>query len=100
MSDASHGGSVRAIFYALGANFGIAVSKFVAAAWTGSGSMLAEGIHSSADCINQLLLLLGMKEAKDRVEAAPKAVMEKVTREAAAKAKEALEAAGVAVSVK
>ena len=64
MSDASHGGSVRAIFYALGANFGIAVSKFVAAAWTGSGSMLAEGIHSSADCINQLLLLLGMKEAK------------------------------------
>lgn len=62
----SHGseGSVRAIFYALGANFGIAVSKFVAASWTGSGSMLAEAIHSSADCANQLLLLLGMREAK------------------------------------
>ncbi len=43
---------------------------------------------------------LGLKEAKDLVEAAPKAVLERVTREAAAKAKEALEAAGAAVSVK
>lgn len=56
-------GSVRAIFYALGANFGIALSKYGAAWWTGSGSMLAEAIHSTADCVNQLLLLLGMKEA-------------------------------------
>ena len=62
----SHGkeGSVRAILYALAANFGIAVSKFGAAWWTNSGSMLAEAIHSTADCVNQLLLLLGMKEAK------------------------------------
>ncbi len=60
----SHEGSTKAIFYALGANFGIALSKFGAAWWTGSGSMLAEAIHSSADCANQLLLLLGMKEAK------------------------------------
>lgn len=62
----SHGseGSVRAILYALGANGGIAVSKFAAATWTGSGSMLAEAIHSTADCANQLLLLLGMKQAK------------------------------------
>ena len=43
---------------------------------------------------------LGLKEAKDLVEAAPKAVLEKVTRDAAAKAKEALEAAGASVSVK
>lgn len=57
-------GSVRAILYALGANFGIAVAKFGAAWWTHSGSMLAEAIHSTADCVNQLLLLLGMKEAK------------------------------------
>lgn len=57
-------GSVRAILYALGANFGIAVSKFGAAWWTNSGSMLAEAIHSTADCVNQLLLLLGMREAK------------------------------------
>jgi len=62
----SHGseGSVRAIFYALGANLGIAVAKYAAAVWTGSGSMLAEAIHSTADCVNQLLLLLGMREAK------------------------------------
>jgi len=57
-------GAIRAILYALGANFGIAVSKFGAAWWTNSGSMLAEAIHSTADCVNQLLLLLGMKEAK------------------------------------
>ena len=43
---------------------------------------------------------LGLKEAKDLVEAAPKPVLEKVTRDAAAKAKEALEAAGASVSVK
>lgn len=43
---------------------------------------------------------LGLKEAKDLVEAAPKPVLEKVTRDVAAKAKEALEAAGAAVSVK
>lgn len=56
--------SVRAILYALAANFGIAVSKFAAAWWTNSGSMLAEAIHSTADCVNQLLLLFGMKEAR------------------------------------
>jgi large subunit ribosomal protein L7/L12 len=43
---------------------------------------------------------LGLKEAKDLVEAAPKAVLEKVARDVAAKAKEALEAAGAAVTVK
>ncbi|MCF8149177.1 MAG: cation diffusion facilitator family transporter [Burkholderiaceae bacterium] len=60
----SSDGSVRAIYYALGANFGIAVSKFIAAFWTGSGSMLAEAIHSTADCANQVLLLLGLKQAR------------------------------------
>ena len=43
---------------------------------------------------------LGLKEAKDLVEAAPKPVLEKVNKEAAEKAKEALEAAGATVSVK
>ena len=43
---------------------------------------------------------LGLKEAKDLVEGTPKAVLEKVTKEAADKAKEALEAAGASVSVK
>jgi large subunit ribosomal protein L7/L12 len=46
------------------------------------------------------LTSLGLKEAKDLVEAAPKVVLEKVTRDVAAKAKDALEAAGAAVSVK
>lgn len=46
------------------------------------------------------LTSLGLKEAKDLVDAAPKAVLEKVTKEAAAKAKEVLEAAGATVSVK
>jgi large subunit ribosomal protein L7/L12 len=43
---------------------------------------------------------LGLKEAKDLVEAAPTAVLEKVTKEAAEKAKEALEGAGAKVSLK
>jgi large subunit ribosomal protein L7/L12 len=43
---------------------------------------------------------LGLKEAKDLVDGAPKAVLEKATKEAAAKAKEALEGAGATVTVK
>ena len=46
------------------------------------------------------LTSLGLKEAKDLVEGAPKAVVEKVNKEAAEKAKAALEAAGAKVSVK
>jgi len=61
----SHGAdSSKAIFFALVANGAIAASKFGAAVITGSGSMLAEAVHSTADCGNQLLLLLGMKRAK------------------------------------
>ncbi|MCE9637268.1 MAG: cation diffusion facilitator family transporter [Planctomycetes bacterium] len=55
----SAGGSRKVVLMALGANFGIAVSKLVAAVFTGSGSMMAEAIHSFADCGNQGLLLLG-----------------------------------------
>ena len=60
-------GSTRAIFYALGANGGIAIAKFVAATLTGSGAMLAEAIHSLADCVNQVFLLIGLKQAKKPV---------------------------------
>jgi len=61
---AGHGNSLRAIFYALGANIGIFAAKAVAAAMTGSGAMIAEAVHSLADCGNQGLLLLGIKRAK------------------------------------
>ena len=57
-------GAVRAILYALAANAGIAAAKGGAAFWTGSGAMLAETIHSVADCANQVLLLLGLKRSQ------------------------------------
>jgi cation diffusion facilitator family transporter len=56
--------STRAVLLALAANGAIAAAKYTAAALTGSGAMLAEAVHSTADCGNQLLLLLGMKRAK------------------------------------
>ncbi|BCT91272.1 transporter [Lysobacter helvus] len=61
---AGSGDSSRAILFALGANFAIACAKGVAAFFTGSSAMLAETVHSLADCGNQLLLLLGMKQAR------------------------------------
>ena len=65
-----HGDSTRAIFFALGANFAIALAKGVAAFVTGSGAMLAETVHSFADCGNQLLLLYGQKRARRPPDAA------------------------------
>ncbi len=56
--------SLRSIFFALGANFAIALSKTAGAVFTGSASMLAEAIHSFADCGNQALLIWGLKEAR------------------------------------
>ena len=55
--------SIKSILYALFANLAIAVAKFGAAFWTGSGAMMAEAIHSVADSCNQLLLLFGMKQS-------------------------------------
>lgn len=57
-------GSKRAIIAALLANTGIAITKFIAAAISGSAAMFAEGIHSLADTGNQILLLLGGRRAK------------------------------------
>jgi cation diffusion facilitator family transporter len=57
-------GGTRAVLAALGANLGIAVTKFGAFALTGSSSMLAEAIHSVADSANQVLLLIGGKRAQ------------------------------------
>ncbi|QDE39020.1 cation diffusion facilitator family transporter [Luteibacter pinisoli] len=59
-----HADSKRAIFLALGANFAIFIAKLVAAIFTGSGAMMAEAVHSLADCGNQGLLLLGMRQAR------------------------------------
>lgn len=57
-------GGMRAVIAALLANIGIAISKFIAFAFTGSSSMLSEAIHSLADSGNQVLLLIGNKRSK------------------------------------
>ncbi len=61
--------SVKSIIYALSANLSIAVAKFAAFIITGSGSMLAESIHSVVDSSNQGLLLYGLKRSKKPVAA-------------------------------
>lgn len=58
--------SIKSIVFALLANLGIAITKTVAAVLTGSGAMLAEAIHSFADCGNQGLLFLGLKASKKK----------------------------------
>ncbi|MFM8240689.1 MAG: cation diffusion facilitator family transporter [Actinomycetota bacterium] len=57
-------GGMKAVVAALAANLGIAVSKFIAFAFTGSSSMLSEAIHSVADSANQVLLLIGRKRSQ------------------------------------
>src|SRR5580698_11489972 len=61
---ASHGSGMRAVFAALGANLGIAATKFAAFLITGSASMLAESVHSVADSGNQALLLIGRSRSR------------------------------------
>lgn len=56
--------SIKSIVFALLANLGIAITKTVAAVITGSGAMVAESIHSFADCANQGLLFLGLNASK------------------------------------
>jgi cation diffusion facilitator family transporter len=54
-------GSKKAVYAALFGNLGIAITKFIAAIFSGSASMWAEAYHSSSDTFNQVLLLFGMK---------------------------------------
>ncbi|MGB8703465.1 MAG: cation diffusion facilitator family transporter [Gillisia sp.] len=57
------GESKIAVYGAIAANVLIAITKFIAAGFTGSAAMLSEGIHSVIDTGNDLLLLLGMKKS-------------------------------------
>jgi cation diffusion facilitator family transporter len=56
--------STAHIIQALLVNVAITLAKAVAAFFTGSGALLAEAIHTGADCTNQLLLLVGLRQAR------------------------------------
>jgi len=60
----SHSSSKKAVLLSLISNGSIAVTKVIGAIFTGSGSMMAEAIHSVADCGNQALLMVGMKRSQ------------------------------------
>jgi cation diffusion facilitator family transporter len=64
MASSTQESTAKAILYAFLANLGIAVAKTWAAMVTGSGSMLAEAIHSYADSGNQVLLYLGLRQGR------------------------------------
>ena len=64
MASSHQESTAKAILYAFLANLGIAIAKSWAAWLTGSGSMLAEAIHSYADTGNQVLLYLGLKQGR------------------------------------
>ncbi|CAG9254037.1 MULTISPECIES: cation diffusion facilitator family transporter [Paraburkholderia] len=56
----------RAIYYALAPNIAVAACKYVVAVLTNSGASLAEAIHSSAGCLNQLIILYGHRRARTK----------------------------------
>lgn len=58
--------STKAVITALIGNGLITIMKFIAAFFTKSASMMAEAIHSSADCMNQIFLLIGNKRSKKK----------------------------------
>jgi cation diffusion facilitator family transporter len=60
---ASRHSSRKVVYAALAGNLLIAVTKFAAAAWTGSSAMVSEGVHSLVDTGNEVLLLYGLRRA-------------------------------------
>jgi len=60
----SHQGGIKAVLAAMAANIAIAVMKLIGWLLTGAASMLAEAIHSFADCVNQILILIGSKTSQ------------------------------------
>ncbi|UJR81969.1 cation diffusion facilitator family transporter [Sandaracinus amylolyticus] len=60
------GDSLRVVIAALTGNLLIAISKFVAAFFSGSAATLAEAVHSVADTVNQVLLMVGLRRAARR----------------------------------
>lgn len=61
---ASMARSNKSIYSALAANLLIAVTKFIAGAISNSAAMMAEGVHSVVDTINELLLLFGIRQSQ------------------------------------
>jgi cation diffusion facilitator family transporter len=61
--------STKVVYAALVGNALVAITKFVAAQWSGSTAMLTEAIHSSADTINQCLLLIGNRRSRAQADA-------------------------------
>src|SRR5437879_1711237 len=59
----AEGHSTKVVLTSLAANAAIAIAKTGAAVYTNSGAMLAEAIHPGADCMNQILLLVGVRQA-------------------------------------
>jgi cation diffusion facilitator family transporter len=57
-------GSERVVYAAMAGDCAVAISKFVAAAMTGSSAMLAEGVHSLVDAGNEMLLLTGLRHSR------------------------------------
>ena len=60
----------RAVYAALSGNVLVAITKVGAAVWTGSSAMLSEAVHSFVDTGNELLLLYGMRQSRQRADVA------------------------------